>query len=316
MNAEIAQYAAAVGAALADLPERDRDDLLEDLPAHLAEVAEEVAAEGGTLADRLGPPAAYAAELRATLGHSAPLSRTARLSAFARRVRTRLQPLDQRLGRVLGYATFSEFARLLRPAWWILRGYLVAMLLGVMLGNSWQTGMVPRLQGSFLAGLLLVAACVVGSVWLGRTIAGGVRLRMRVVSGVVSAIAVVFGISAFATADGVLTRGDPEYYTATAAQVMVPGNVVVVDPEGHVIDNARLIDLDRGWWSETTVHSCRRVIPDELQQYPLLYQLCTKPSPLASPTESPSPAPSASASPTAAPSASASPAVPTPSPTS
>ncbi|MFD0594526.1 hypothetical protein ACFQZ4_20580 [Catellatospora coxensis] len=69
---EIAQYAAQVGAALADLPEQARNDLLEDLPAHLAEVAAEIEAEGGgaTLTERLGPPSAYAAELRATLGHT------------------------------------------------------------------------------------------------------------------------------------------------------------------------------------------------------------------------------------------------------
>ncbi|MFC7757339.1 hypothetical protein ACFQY4_04120 [Catellatospora bangladeshensis] len=71
-QSDIAQYAAQVGAALSDLPEQVRNDLLEDLPAHLAEVAAELRAEGAgaTLADRLGPPSAYAAELRATLGHT------------------------------------------------------------------------------------------------------------------------------------------------------------------------------------------------------------------------------------------------------
>src|ERR687889_155753 len=42
-----------------------RDELLEDLPEHLAEVA---ADDVGSLADRLGPPSVYAAELLASAG--------------------------------------------------------------------------------------------------------------------------------------------------------------------------------------------------------------------------------------------------------
>ncbi|MEV0454590.1 HAAS signaling domain-containing protein [Catellatospora methionotrophica] len=99
MNVEIAQYAAQVGAALSDLPEQARDDLLEDLPAHLAEVAAEIEAEGGgaTLTERLGPPSAYAAELRATLGHTGGPSRTAAWAGRAvSRARTRWSVLDRR----------------------------------------------------------------------------------------------------------------------------------------------------------------------------------------------------------------------------
>src|SRR5260370_7513852 len=65
---DVATYAAIVRAQLADLPATERDALLEDLEQHLAEVA----AEGeGSLVDRLGPPEAYAVELRAaySAGH-------------------------------------------------------------------------------------------------------------------------------------------------------------------------------------------------------------------------------------------------------
>ncbi|MGV9767766.1 HAAS signaling domain-containing protein, partial [Micromonospora tulbaghiae] len=62
---EITDYVDRVRAALADLPPGVRDELTEELPEHLAEVA----AEGeGTLVDRLGTPEAYAAELRAAAG--------------------------------------------------------------------------------------------------------------------------------------------------------------------------------------------------------------------------------------------------------
>ncbi|MFF3866939.1 HAAS signaling domain-containing protein, partial [Micromonospora sp. NPDC001898] len=61
MEQEIVDYVTRVRAALADLPPTVRDELTEDLAEHLAEVA----AEGDEpLADRLGAPEAYAAELR------------------------------------------------------------------------------------------------------------------------------------------------------------------------------------------------------------------------------------------------------------
>jgi hypothetical protein len=74
MNAQhdpdaVARYAAAVRAAVADLGDEERAQLLDDLEAHL----QEVAAESGTpLTERLGPPEAYAAELRAAYGAPAP----------------------------------------------------------------------------------------------------------------------------------------------------------------------------------------------------------------------------------------------------
>ncbi|WP_433793465.1 HAAS signaling domain-containing protein [Actinoplanes sp. CA-252034] len=65
---EIAVYVEGVREALAGLPAATRDELLEDLPEHLAEV---LAEGGGSLYERLGPPAAYAAELSATAGFTA-----------------------------------------------------------------------------------------------------------------------------------------------------------------------------------------------------------------------------------------------------
>ncbi|HVE93076.1 MAG TPA: RodZ domain-containing protein [Actinomycetota bacterium] len=65
MDSEVREYLQAVESELADLGEEERGGLLEDLGLHLREVA----AEGeGTLQDRLGPPASYAAELRASAG--------------------------------------------------------------------------------------------------------------------------------------------------------------------------------------------------------------------------------------------------------
>jgi hypothetical protein len=63
----------------------------------------------------------------------------------------------------------GEFLRLLRPAWWVLRGYLAALLLGVMSSNG-DVGVLPRLGHSVVAGAVLLVGSVLASVWLGRNI--------------------------------------------------------------------------------------------------------------------------------------------------
>src|SRR5947208_9576558 len=62
---DVASYASAVRAALAPLPEAQRESLLEDLENHLAEVAGE---SDVPLEARLGRPEDYAAELRSAYG--------------------------------------------------------------------------------------------------------------------------------------------------------------------------------------------------------------------------------------------------------
>src|SRR5215831_2648151 len=62
---DVARYAAAVRAALADLPAQERADLLEDLEDHLTEVASE---SDVPLTQRLGSPEQYAAEPRSAYG--------------------------------------------------------------------------------------------------------------------------------------------------------------------------------------------------------------------------------------------------------
>jgi uncharacterized membrane protein len=62
---EAQSYLDRVGAALADLPEEERADLLDELGTHV----DEIAAEGtSSLEARLGSPDDYAAELRASAG--------------------------------------------------------------------------------------------------------------------------------------------------------------------------------------------------------------------------------------------------------
>jgi hypothetical protein len=180
VDGEVARYAAAVRAAFADLPAPDRETLLEDIEDHLVEVAAE---SGGPLEERLGPPETYAAELRAWAGLPAP-------GATRRRLRTsRLASRLQRMGAAAAAhpagGAIVEFLPELRPAWWVLRGYLAVQLASAGLALLFAhdvTLPVPTILGSQVVGLLATAAAVVGSVALGRRAAATRRGRRLTVA--------------------------------------------------------------------------------------------------------------------------------------
>ncbi|MDE9364835.1 hypothetical protein PZ938_04395 [Luteipulveratus sp. YIM 133132] len=91
-------YRERVGAALADLPAEERDDLLEDVAEHLAELSVELGdPSAAVLEQRLGTPEQYAAELRTAAGCQNPASTArngrARLALTAAVLSTLLLPL-------------------------------------------------------------------------------------------------------------------------------------------------------------------------------------------------------------------------------
>ncbi|MGC4786623.1 HAAS signaling domain-containing protein [Micromonospora sp. DT178] len=238
---EIADYAARVRAALADLPPAHRDELTEDLPEHLAEVAAEA---DGSLVDRLGEPEAYAAELRAAAGVGAATTggrRNRRLGVAVDRFRARAHRWDVQLGPPLGYATASEFLRLLRPAWWVLRGYLAAMLVTVVTTGD-TFGVLPELNGSLLAGLVLLAGSVLASIWLGHHTPGLTRPKRRMLHAG-TAVLVFFGLIGLADVNGRVGSGDLGY-----EQISIDDrydhirDVFVYDREGRLVEDVRLFD--------------------------------------------------------------------------
>ena len=171
---EIAAYLTGVSAALSDLDTDERDDLLADIHAHLTEVAR----EGGSLTARLGPPDAYAAELRAAAGMPEAVkapgpSLTARLET----ARSALASHDL-VGRT------AELARTLTPIWWLVRGYVAAVVLARFVdGEGWSTRhpWIPHVHGSGTLGLLAVLAAIGVSIWLGMRRVGDRRVRAALV---------------------------------------------------------------------------------------------------------------------------------------
>ncbi|MEU4396923.1 HAAS signaling domain-containing protein [Micromonospora orduensis] len=237
---EITDYVARVRAALADLPPAQRDELTEDLADHLAEFAAET---DGTLVERLGEPETYAAELRAAAGATGPGGRNLdrRVATALVQVRGQLRAIDTRLGPALGYETVSEFLRLLRPAWWVLRGYLAAMLVTVM-STGGSFGLLPRLGGELLAGLFMLVGFVLASIWLGRR-SGGLTRWPRSAVQIGSAVLVVFALAALVNTEDRLGYNDYYYdQTSVDSQYSQVRDVFVYDSEGRLVENARLFD--------------------------------------------------------------------------
>ncbi|WP_028192549.1 HAAS signaling domain-containing protein [Salinispora pacifica] len=237
---EIADYVARVRGALTDLSPAVRDELTEDLPEHLAVVAAE---SDGTLVERLGEPEAYAGELRIAAGVGAGRrSATGELTALVDRVRGRLNTLDRQLGPPLGYPTVRAFLHLLAPGWWILRGYLAAMLLAVLsTGLNGEIGLLPRIGGHLSLGLMILAALVVASVMLGRRDARSRPWPGRLL---VLGNLVLVGFALAALVHQEDRRGAGDYYAPISVDSRYDHirDVFVYDTEGQLVDYARLFD--------------------------------------------------------------------------
>lgn len=240
-------YAAAVRAALADLPARDRDALLEDLDEHLAEVAAE---PGMSLEERLGSPEAYAAELRAAYGGRPSSGGSSlggrlreRMSGAVRRVHTRLLVLPP-------YRQAAVFAPELRPAWWVLRGYAIAL---AVLAPISAPGLIP---GDIPAWVFTLAV-VWGSVWLGRRGRARASRWGRVLLLGANLVTAVLVIAAMADVPSTSSRSVAFDY-GPRPQAYAPGmrvesvsslggdisNILPYAEDGTPLHNVRLYDQD------------------------------------------------------------------------
>jgi hypothetical protein len=242
IEGDVARYATAVRAAFADLPAPERELLLEDLEDHLAEVA----AEGeGPLEARLGAPGAYAAELRASARLPAPGTAAAgrrrsslRESAVARRLQRswRAAVAHPAGGAVVG------FLPELRPAWWVLRGYLAVQAVAVAGSPLFSGGglsfPVPALFESQLLGLLATVVAVVASVRWGRRGRGGTGRRTLTILG--NTALGLFGLALALQLGSDEAAGD--YYRPD--QVVYAGPVPGLRADGEEISNIFAFDAD------------------------------------------------------------------------
>lgn len=252
-NGEVTRYLAAIRTALEDLPAEDRDELLEELEAHLHEVLAE--GEGG-LAAILGSPAEYAAELRASAGLApAPVGDLPLLRRMERALSaSELWGLGERLSRRPFARGSISYVATLRPAWWLLRGWLAVLAVVIVNYGHYSRFrqrllLVPGYFGTqFLAVAFTASACL-ASVWLGlrsRRLSLGSRLVICVVNVGLVLCGLLLG-------RGFLRSGTdygpaPVGY-ATPAGLVLDGrqvqNIFPYDAQGHLLANVRLYD-DRG----------------------------------------------------------------------
>jgi hypothetical protein len=177
VGTDVASYIAEVERLLDDLPHEDRLELLEDVREHVTEVAAE---DEGSLADRLGPPGVYTAELRASAGLP-PRVEPAELTATERLRRAVRATALGSLAESAPIRAVRGFMPELRPAWWVVRGYMAAVVIDALIfspsasdgGLPW-----PRLDGSSVVGVLLVVVCVALSILAGRATTGRQRHGM------------------------------------------------------------------------------------------------------------------------------------------
>lgn len=237
---EVAAYARRVREALADVPPARLEELLEDLEEHLVEVAAETP---GPLADRLGAPEGYAAELRRAAGLAEPPAGGAPAGW-----RT---GLEQRWGRLAGTDAVGQvraFLPELRPAWWVVRGWAaVAAVEYLFLGAVSLP--LPTL-GVGVVGWLVTGVAVVWSVRLGLRS----RASARPLGHPAAAANLALVICALAAVSG-LVHGAGDTYVEPASYDPGPRtlthedgspitNVVPYSREGQPLDGVLLYDQD------------------------------------------------------------------------
>ena len=227
-------YLAALRAELSDLAPEERDDLLAEVEPSLLEAA----ADGDEpIAGRLGAPADFAADLRASAGLP-PAPPSARPSGLLVRLRELASAPAARRAR--------GTARELAPVWWAARAYLAVGLLAILLGVEWsvQHPALPRF-GSVGGTALVLALALAGSFALGlrsRHATGGRRAALI-------ALNAVLVVAAVPVLDRATDAPVPVIYTDTVpadAGLTYDGvaieNIYPYDRSGRLLHDVRLYD--------------------------------------------------------------------------
>jgi hypothetical protein len=240
-----ADYLRAVTEALTDLPDGEREDLVEEVAGHLADVAAELGSglDEASLRLRLGSPEAYAAELRSAAGYDASppqrLGVVHRLGNRARRLR----------GIAVGLPGAEGIRRLvveLRPAWWVARVWV--LLSWVSLDSG--IGVVPRVTRNGLFNLALLVGALFCSVWVGRRVTAPIPSRgwrrAAIAANVVLAIgclpvlnAIQNHPSGFTYVDGAKTFPTAAAFGGAASDTT---NLFAFTPDGRLIPQFYLYD--------------------------------------------------------------------------
>jgi uncharacterized membrane protein len=240
---DVATYAAAVRSALASLPEAERASLLEDLENHLAEVAGESEL---SLQERLGKPEEYAAELRSAYGSESNTPSRKRRWALGDRSWALVKA-------AFGTPVYRELRALLPellPGWWVLRGYLIVLVLAFMFRGDTNLRPIPNPFSS--GGLLQILATLVAifvSVRLGRRgmpvnrVWRGAALATNVGIALLALPVLVSMGTGWSYADLNANASDP-YLSVSAGYYPGVTNIYPYSKDGKVLKDVLLYDQD------------------------------------------------------------------------
>ena len=255
---DVAGYAAAVRRALVGLSPEQVEDLTDGLEANLAEALADESAAGRGLdpVTRFGTPEEYAAELGAAAGLG-PVEGGRRRRRIPDDLRHPVRALrwfgSTLLEWLRGHPWWRPvegFLVSLRPAWWVLRGWVVWQLTKPFV--AWDDdGWMPRGFAGFVAlGVLVVASVQWGR---GRWRLPGRWQRLPVLVSAVAAVAVIPVM--VAAHDGSVVYVYPDQSVAYAAPVepsngvwvdgMQVSNLFVYDAQGNPLSGVQVYD-DRG----------------------------------------------------------------------
>lgn len=238
LDEQIRSFALAVREHLDDLPTDELDEIVGGLTADLADQA----ADNDGVLD-VGDPAAYAEELRTAAGLP-PRTAARRRVPLGTRIRGWRGRATQSIRRSPIGAWFLDLLLVLRPVWWVLRGYgIYVVALSVIItrvgnGGRLDHWMVPDspLEWGALAVLAVISVQWGRGQWLPKN-----ALRhIRPVSSVVALLALVVALPAAFT-PRVEYVGD-EYGLQSGLRLdgVQINNIFAFDAEGNPIDQVQL----------------------------------------------------------------------------
>jgi hypothetical protein len=157
---EVQEFLTVVRQQLADLDPDEQREILDGLEADLTDLVTE---RGG---EALGDPIDYARELRAAAGLEPEMERTRERLDLSTRVHTLFDAIRGRWDRSMASlpGDAPSFLAALRPAWWVLRGWIAVQIAAMWLGD-WALTIVP---GGDAAGAGAVLLGILVSIQLGR----------------------------------------------------------------------------------------------------------------------------------------------------
>lgn len=250
--AGVADYAARVRAALADLGPDQVDDLTDGLEANLADaLADDGRAHRGGLVEEFGTPDAYAAELRTAAGLTPAAPRHPLRDALAGRWREAFAIDDAVLAALRakrGWGPVEEVLVAVRPAWWVLRGWVLAQLaLRLATVEPTEAWWLP----SGLVGWAVLAVAVVASVQWGRG-HWVARRGWHVVASLVSTVCAVAAVVLLFWLPAADRQQEAELSALRGSTppdgVVVDGeratNLFVYDADGRPVEAAQVVDQD------------------------------------------------------------------------